>query len=164
MTTSFDDFLRLLRADQRDTISRRTLDVWHRIYVYIMEHGSADTADDDAFVQSITRDQAMTRGTLARHLRRMNAAGVIEGHILVRRADALTNALCNPYSPNGGLPSRFIRYALPGHKPTLELRRASKATSDFTDFMASSDFRSELERLGIKFPTPPPDEPKTGNP
>jgi DNA-binding MarR family transcriptional regulator len=161
MDISFEDFVSRLSADQRAAVSHRTLGVWHRIYIYIEQHGSADTVDDDAFVQSITRDQSMTRTTLARHLRRMSTAGVIEGHVLVRRADHLTNSLCNPYSPNGGLPSRFVRYTLPGQKPTLELRRAAKATKDFMDFFAS-DFPKEMERFSAIF-SPPPKEQDAGN-
>src|SRR5262245_9825653 len=93
MPTSPEDFTRLVKGKCRGA-SVRTLYLWYRIYLHIERYGSADTVDDEGFVRVFSENGPMSTATLARHLRRLNATGAIEGHILHRRSDAFTNLLC----------------------------------------------------------------------
>jgi hypothetical protein len=137
-----DELLKLIPSKEKERITNKTTQLWHRIYCYVEASGNADTVEDDAFESFVRRRISVSSATLARHLLKMEKVGVLEGHVLLRKADSLTNGLCNPYSANP-LPSRFKRYTLPGQKPSLRMRKAEKILKKFSE----ADWDKELAEL-----------------
>jgi hypothetical protein len=130
---TLSDFIARVPASIRSKASAATLRTWHCIYCYVTEHGQTDRFDralDKTIAASL--DKWMSDATLQRHLRRMAAAGLLQGHRIVVRYTE-TGKIWLPFGRmfrNDGLSAgAFIRYTLPGMAPTLDIKKDDEQTT-----------------------------------
>ncbi len=102
--------------------SAETVDVWHGIFEYIVEHGQTDYNDHRLY--RFLRDRLGIHASakfLTRHFKRMHDAGLLAVHTIVVRPDELYRLLgvCSMFN-NGPAPGKFKCYTLPGKSVDLE--------------------------------------------
>lgn len=128
---TYAEFLELAtRANAEPAES--TLRLWHHIYMWISEHGYADTADSPEFVKYVQSFRRLGVPTIGKHLRSMSDAGLLSRYFLRRRLSAeareeLLNPVTNMFFGGGNLPSSFARYSLPGQPCSREFRSAVRS-------------------------------------
>jgi hypothetical protein len=117
-------FEQRIPEDVLTQISPRTLAVWHAIYDYISDHCQTDAFD---LRLQKTLSEALGKwfsdATLRRHFKRMADAGLIQSHRIVVRYSDIGKAWLGagyPFRGDGPPPGMFLRYTLPGGKPSLE--------------------------------------------
>ena len=128
---TLDDFIARVPASTRSKVSERTLDVWHAIYSYVVEHGQVDRFDY-AFEKSLatTLGKWFSGATLQRHLRGMSKAGLLQPHrVIVRYTEH--GKLWLPFGrrmfrDDALSAGAFVRYTLPGMKPTLDTKQTDE--------------------------------------
>lgn len=138
-----NDFDSLLKHDAALKLSPRTLALWRHIFAYVAEHGYADTTDSEAFIDSVQQQQAISIATIARHLRRMASAGLLQSHTLTRKPGVRSTVVSVMF---GALPTRFVRYTLPGATPSLRLERTEQSNEEMR--ILSDSVINSLRELG----------------
>lgn len=148
MSTGFEDFLGKLPPSSREKKTRKTLETWHRIYTYIEIFGNADTVDNDDFLRYVDKLRFVSTAVVRRHLRDLQKAGVIVGHILVKKPDKSMSMLTT-ISPLywGRPPTKFIRYTMPGCKPSLRLQQVDFAKAKFKRGFEESEMKDSITSL-----------------
>lgn len=127
-TMTYLDFL-ALPAVQKAHPVEATQRMWHHIYVWVQEHGYADTADSPAFVQYVKAFRSVNIETIASHLSRMANADLLKRHVLKRKLtteakEALLNPIATMFT-GSNMPTMLIRYTLPGVPCPLDFKSAA---------------------------------------
>jgi hypothetical protein len=137
------DFDTLLQHDTTLRLTPRTLSLWKHIFDYVVEYGYADTTDNEAFIEYVQQQQDISIETIARHLRRMAAARLLQSHVLIRKRGHRSTTISVIL---GSLPTRLVRYTLPGAEPSLRLERSEQSDNEIRTLWDS--ITKNLEELG----------------
>jgi hypothetical protein len=149
------DFLKLVPVAQQAKSLQSTLDLWCHIYTFIEQNGSADTADDEQFLDHVRQQKSLTASAIAGHLRKMASLGLIEAHKLIL-GKGKRNSFPFGMMPMMGeaLPTHIMRYTLPGKEPPLQVRRAktnvdqlANSFKSLTDLPEAMEDLDDVERL-----------------
>lgn len=127
--------------------------IWHHIYVWVLEHGYADTADSPDFVHYVKAFRGVNIETIASHLARMANADLLKRHVLKRKLSAdAKEELLNPVTTmftGSSLPTMLIRYTLPGVSCPLEFksaeRQATRIHNSWSSILGSPTNSSKAE-------------------
>lgn len=124
---TLSDFIDHVPASVLSRATNRTLETWHCIYCHVTEHGQTDRFDRD--LEKIIEARIgkwLSETTLQRHLRRMAAARLLEKHRVVVRYTEFGKSWLpfgrRMFRDDALSAGAFIRYTLPGMKPTLDIK------------------------------------------
>ena len=122
-------FVERLPATIRDDLSKVALNAWFFIHSHVCRYGQTDRYD------SVLRKglydcsgKWVSEQALKKHLRKMEVAGLLESHQIKVKFTHIGKAMW-PFSglfgvrEDGPAPGVFIRYTLPGMRPTLEMQK-----------------------------------------
>ena len=128
-TMTYLEFLALPAVQKANSVEA-TQRMWYHIYVWVQEHGYADTADSPDFVQYVKTFRSVNVETIASHLARMANADLLKRNVLKRKLSAeAKEELLNPIATmftGSSLPTMLIRYTLPGVSCPLEFKSAER--------------------------------------
>ena len=128
---TYNEFLKLSELVKVE-VRESTLQLWHQIYIWVLNNGYADTADSPEFVSHIQSFRRIEIKTIGRHLRLMSEIGLLTQHSLRRKLsqeakDELLNPLLGMFFGGSSLPSAFTRYVLPGTPCPSEFKAAQRS-------------------------------------
>ena len=136
---TYIQFLELV-GHKEIAVAEATLRLWHHVYLWVLEHEYADTADSPEFVKYIRNFRLIGEPTIGRHLRSMSSAGILKRHTLRRKLsteakEELLNPIINTFYGGINLPSTFARYCLPGKPCSREFKSATRSLQRIEDRM-----------------------------
>jgi hypothetical protein len=128
---NYADFLEL-PGNKNSLASENTLRLWHHLYLWVLRHEYADTADSPEFINYVVEFRKLSVATIGKHLRSMSTAGLLKQHTLRRRLsgeakEELLNPITNMFFGGSTLPSSFSRYCLPGKPCSKEFKSAQRS-------------------------------------
>lgn len=113
------NIVELIPKNSSDRLTSKTIEIWQAIYDYVRKNRFADVVDDD-FVDSISREFNISKGTISRHLSRMAEQAILKPWVLVRKRGQVRMSMVFFF---GNQPTRIVRYTLPGKKPPMQMLR-----------------------------------------
>lgn len=142
---TYAEFLDLVNC-QNVNAAESTIRLWHHVYLWVVQHEYADTADSPEFVKYVREFRSLSVPTIGKHLRSMSNAGLLARHTLRRRLsheakDELLNPITNMFFGGSTLPSSFARYCLPGKFCSREFKSASRSLQRIEERM--QEFRDK---------------------
>ena len=127
---TYIEFLKIVEPTDAK-VAENTLILWYRIYIWVVEHGYADTADSPEFVKYIQSFRQIGVQTIGKHLKNMADLGLLSRHTLRRRLskdakEELLNPIVNMFFGGKNLPSSFVRYSLAGEPCSRDFKSAQR--------------------------------------
>lgn len=108
-----DEILNRLTEDTRAGLTARSVKIWAFIYSYIERNQYADSLDED-FVSEVREQFGISPAAISSHLRRMSKKKLLLKWVGTVRPGQIKHSLI---IFNDSLPTRFVRYTLPGVTP-----------------------------------------------